>query len=55
MSKDLKKADLAGLALSIEDKMANIHFRLKAELEPIFDFDIDEQCSIGIVPQPKIK
>ena len=54
MSGDLKKVDLAWVkVLSIGNKTANIHLRLKAELEPTFDFDIDEQYAVGIAPEPK--
>jgi len=54
MSGDLNKVDLAWVkVLSIGNKTASIHLRLKAELEPTFTFDIDEQYAVGIAPQPK--
>lgn len=54
MSGELKNVDSAWVeVLSVGARTAVIHLRLKADLEPRFDFDIDEQFKIGIGPEPR--
>lgn len=54
VSGELKKVDSAWVEFqSVGAKTAVIRLRLKAELEPRFDFDVDEQFTVGITADPK--